>query len=188
MVYPWCAREISLVLHTYINGLPFMHICSPLVCHWIPMVYHCFITDAESGLYFGGTCAAGCPRGVPEKQAGSSPIVTPARRGWGRDSCPRSSQPGLVRARRTPPLSGPFGVARWGPPGEGVAGTKVLGWCCSHCPRPAAVVGVVSRWPSPARWLLAGHRGVGWAALLSGFVAILIPRGPFMHGNSPHAR
>ena len=53
--------------------------------------------------FFFGTCAAGCPRGVPGKQAGSSPFVTPVRRGWGRENCPTVCQPWVVRARRTAP-------------------------------------------------------------------------------------
>lgn len=62
------------------------------------------------------------------------------------------------------------------------AGTEVPG--CLHS-GPAAEAGVVTRWPSPARWLLGGHRGVGRAALPSGSVATLIPRGPPCTGIHP---
>ena len=41
--------------------------------------------------------------GHPAKQAGSSPIVTPVRRGWGRENCPTVCQPWVVRARRAAP-------------------------------------------------------------------------------------
>ena len=76
-------------------------------------VYECAYTSVHIYIYIWlcmyvnacihGTCATGCPVGVPGKQAGSSPIVASARRGWGRDSCPLVCQPRVVRARRTTP-------------------------------------------------------------------------------------
>ena len=70
-----------------------------------------------------------------------SPIVTPARRGWGRDSCPVARHHGWY-GPAVPPLIGPPGLLE-GVPRRGVAGTEVLGLWVLHCLRPAAEVGVV---------------------------------------------
>ena len=121
-----------------------------------------------------GTCAAGCLLVSQENRRVGSPIVTPVRRDWGRDSCP------AVRHRSrswpaAPPLRGPRGLL------EGVLRREVWRVFASPLavgfPSPGAGgrSGRGARRSGPAGWLPAGHLGAGRPVLRR---RDPMPRGP----------
>ena len=101
---------------------------------------------------------AGCPRGVPGKQAGSSPFVAPVRRGWGRENCPTVCQPWVVRARRTAPARPLSGLLK-GVPTSGARELKSLGNGFVQCLGLAAETGCGAARPGPGVGIL-GHLAV----------------------------
>ena len=124
-----------------------------------------------------GTCATGCSGGVPGKQAGSSPIVTLARRGLGRDSCPVVCQPRVCAGLPHSPERPLRGVTRRATLTRVVQELKSSDCGALHSLRPAAKWGR-SRRPSPGFGTL-GHNvatAAGWRSQLLSLFATLSDR------------
>ena len=81
-----------------------------------------------------------------ENRRVGSPIVTSARRGWGRDSCPVFRYHGRC-GPAAPPTIGPTGLLEWVLRRED-AGTEVLGQWGSPLPEAGGRSGRGAGWPS----------------------------------------